>query len=820
MQSLPMQILFVAGNGGALPPIDSLFSHCLAHRWTVKIAAGCAAGLRELRGGVYDACVLDAEGERPDDALGFLRQAEQFLCSAPIVVLHHWSSPLAGVSVIRAGASDCIPWERLPAESLESCILHAVERWKRQQCLQGAGEPSARCPGFFEFAPDACFATDEVGVIRKFNHEAVRRLGVEPSGLLGLSLASLVSKGDRDAFADLLAEEWGACRRKRIAALLQPPAMPPFYAEIWVSADASGTAGENAGWLYWVVRDVGACKQAEIELRESEGRFRLIAETIREVFWVRTVDRLLYISPACEEVFGRSRDFFYKNLNLSIDMIHPGDRERLRKLLDARWEEAAPLEAEFRVVHPDGNVRWIYARSFPARDEAGELRCVGIAEDITARREIEGLLRTERNLAIQLGAASSLHEALEVLLETALNLDSLDNGGVYLVDRGSEELRLVAHKGLSPRFASEVRRYGAGAPHYRLVMRGKPIYWSSDDPRGAPEMPELCHEEGLRAVAIIPVTYENRTVASLCLGSHVQSVIPESVRNALEAFAAHIGGIVLRAQAEDSLRRSEELFRDLAENIRDVFWIRTPKKMLYVSPAYEEIWGESCGEPLAGDALVRGVHPEDRVRVEAAHRQGRRTGRFVEEYRIIRPDGTMRWVRTRSFPVEVDGVLDRIVGVAEDVTAAKAAEEALRTERSSLDASHTALKVLIDQRERDRETLRGSVLDNLKTLVTPYIDKLKNTRLSDEQRSYVESIATHILGVALPFVRSLTERFLGLTPTEIRVAELIRGGSCNKEIAQTLWISEGTVRSHRESLRRKLGLTNQKVNLRSFLQLV
>ncbi len=126
-----------------------------------------------------------------------------------------------------------------------------------------------------------------------------------------------------------------------------------------------------------------------------------------------------------------------------------------------------------------------------------------------------------------------------------------------------------------------------------------------------------------------------------------------------------------RRRTEEALRSSEERFRQIAENIHEVFWMTDPDKhaMLYISPAYEEVWGRRCADILARPSdWLKAVHPDDRDRVAAA--SGRQTrGDYNEIYRVVRPDGTIRWVRDRAYPIRDDnGLVYRLVGTAEDIT--------------------------------------------------------------------------------------------------------------------------------------------------------
>lgn len=155
------------------------------------------------------------------------------------------------------------------------------------------------------------------------------------------------------------------------------------------------------------------------------------------------------------------------------------------------------------------------------------------------------------------------------------------------------------------------------------------------------------------------------------------------------AFGVHDGQGVLyrfvgvakdvteRKQADEALQESELRFRQLAENVREVFWVMTSDRseLIYVSPAYEEIWGRTC-ESLYNnpDTWLEAIHPLDLDSMMAAFQQQAEAG-FNWEYRILRPDGSMRWIHDRAFGVHnQQGLVYRFVGIAEDITERKLAE--------------------------------------------------------------------------------------------------------------------------------------------------
>lgn len=139
-----------------------------------------------------------------------------------------------------------------------------------------------------------------------------------------------------------------------------------------------------------------------------------------------------------------------------------------------------------------------------------------------------------------------------------------------------------------------------------------------------------------------------------------------------KTFAVAVGNLVSLTLERDVRRQAEERFRELAETIDEVFWITDAQKsqMLYVSPAFERIWGRSCQSLHdAPMSWAESIHPDDRARVTSAASTRQATGGYDEQYRIVRPDGAVRWIRDQAFPVrDSGGRVLRVVGVARDIT--------------------------------------------------------------------------------------------------------------------------------------------------------
>jgi len=195
---------------------------------------------------------------------------------------------------------------------------------------------------------------------------------------------------------------------------------------------------------------------------------------------------------------------------------------------------------------------------------------------------------------------------------------------------------------------------------------------------------------------------------------------------------------------------------------------------------------------------------------------------FLHDYPCHSEDGP-HWYYMRAIRMAGDGPV-RVVASHEEITALKLTEQALQKsqeelieQKQSLEETNIAMKVLLKQREEDKLDLEKKVLNNVKDLVLPYVEKLKNPRLKARDRTLVDIIDTHLHDIISPLLQRFTNAKILLTPQEMQVASLVKDGKTSKEIAGVLNVSETTINFHRKNLRVKFGLTNQRTNLRSYL---
>jgi len=238
---------------------------------------------------------------------------------------------------------------------------------------------------------------------------------------------------------------------------------------------------------------------------------------------------------------------------------------------------------------------------------------------------------------------------------------------------------------------------------------------------------------------------------------------------------------------------SEAFFRELVENVSEVFWVINdiPRRIEYISPAYEQVWGRSCQSLVDyPESLTASVHPDDCPRVVEALKKQDKGRPLDEQYRILRPDGEIRWVWVRSHLVcDENGGSGRIVGIAEDITERKQSEDALRALNFELEQYVQEKTTLLDNSKKELETFTYSVSHDLRAPLRR-IDGYSQVLLEDHSSNLNDEITDYLrkIRIATIHMSELIENFLRLSKISFveTTIEQVDLSQIAKEIIETM----------------------------------
>ncbi|MEH2211387.1 PAS domain-containing protein [Nostoc sp.] len=424
--------------------------------------------------------------------------------------------------------------------------------------------------------------------------------------------------------------------------------------------------------------DITERKRSAETLRESEERFRQLAENIDAVFWIKEVleNRVSYVSPAYKRLWGLNPEELYQGQQVWVDRIHPEDRAAIDRAFHEK-AVAGKFDEEYRIILADGSIRWVHDRCFPLRDETGEIyRFAGITEDISERKQAEQALRDSE-------------ERLQMALEGS-------GGGLW-------DWNIVTNEDyLSSRWL-EMLGYEQGD------LPGKFSTWERlihpDDKVWVMErLNAHLHDDS------VSYKFEYRMLTKSgewkWIANHGKVVLRDRQGNALRMAGIH-HDITHRKQAELSLRKSEERFRTSVENMLDCFGVyravRNGRGQIvdfvteYVNSAacfnnqmtYEQQIGHGLCELLPG-------HRDSGLLDEYC--QVVETGQPLIKDSLVYEDNYGQQRLVRAFDIRVAKFGDGFVATWRDITTRQQTEEALRQSEEFknriLDSSSDCIKVL------------------------------------------------------------------------------------------------------------------------------
>lgn len=291
------------------------------------------------------------------------------------------------------------------------------------------------------------------------------------------------------------------------------------------------------------------------------------------------------------------------------------------------------------------------------------------------------------------------------------------------------------------------------------------------------------------------------------------------------AILGNLMDITPRKIVGEKLQESENLYRAIFETTGTAtIIIEADRTISLLNSEFERMTGYKRAEWEGKKKWTEYVAPKDAARMKRYHALRRRDPAAAPrnyEHDLIDAEGRIRHM---FLTVDMIPGTQKSVASFTDITKWREAEQDLKKREKelqiksrSLEELNTTLRVLLKEREGDREELEEKVLSNVKAFVMPYMNKLKRSRMDSKAAAYVDVLESNLMDIISPFSRKISSKYRNLTPKEIQVANFIKEGKTSKEIADLLNVSKSAVDIHRWRLRNKLGLNKTKANLRSHL---
>ena len=519
-------------------------------------------------------------------------------------------------------------------------------------------------------------------------------------------------------------------------------------------------------------------------------------KSIRDGVYVIDCDGCFsFVNDVMIQRYGHPEEWFIGRHYL--DVISPEHRAQTKTIVEAglRGEKAQPDENMVTCERSKGNELWLEVVVNPIYENGRAAGVLGISRDITARKQAEQALRhSERR-----------YRTLLDNIKDGVCITGPDRKFTFVNDivversgyprewfRGRTAMDLV-----KPELRGFVRALGNKSVQGEKVPPFEVSYLNTSGDKLWME----CHITSL---------YEDEKFAGF-LTVNRDITERKRIEEELRQHRDHLEQLV--AERTAALTESEKRYRELVDNaVVGVCQTTLSGEILYQNQYLNRMLGfESLEEIKMSKFPLRYKNRADRETHLKILREAGKVTNYETEF-LTRGGVTINVLISASLSGNI------ISGMVLDITDRKKAEEELRTRRDQLNESNTALKVLLDQRDKDRQDMEERFSSNVKQLVLPYLENLSGMSLTSRQGTLISIAKANLDQIVSPFLKNMHHQYSSFTPSEVRVAGFIKDGKTVKEIANILGISEAAINSHRQHIRNKLGLKDKKMNLKTYLQ--
>jgi PAS domain S-box-containing protein len=532
-----------------------------------------------------------------------------------------------------------------------------------------------------------------------------------------------------------------------------------------------------------IANDIADLKLALNKLRESEIKYQTLFDNANDGIFLLKKDIVIDCNQKFLTIFGCTREQIIGQTMYRLSPpFQPDGRNSKEKAIEKGKTAISGIPQFFEWQHCRYNGTLFDAEVSLNQIEIDKDRLLlqAIVRDVSERREVENKLRVSE-------------EKYRSIFENAIE-------GIF---QTTPEGRVITAN------STFVSMYGYDSPQEMInsiTDIGKEFYVH---PRDRERFKSICEMQGSVEGFEEQVYRKDRKKAWVSINA--RTVRDEKGKTLY--YEGTIEDITQRKEMEVALRASEERYRTFIDSTTDGVFLKDQQlRYVIVNKMFRRFFNKNENE-IVGKTDLEFRPGKDAEQSRQADLKSLRSSSIV----ISEEEIGDKIYEIRRFAVNLGEKTKGVGGFIRDITARKKTEEELKTKSLNLEEVNAALRVLLKQRDQDKNEMEDKILSNVKKLVLPYIERLKEKRLDDENKTYLNIIETNLKNIISPFVQKMSSTYSQFTPTEIRVANLIRDGKTIKEIAGISGVSENAVNHHRQNIRNKLGLNKQKANLRTYL---
>lgn len=440
------------------------------------------------------------------------------------------------------------------------------------------------------------------------------------------------------------------------------------------------------------------------------------------IFVLNSKGNILFTNQFTLNKLGYTEKEIY---NKNVFELHPMGRRHEAKDIIEKMIRGEISICDIPIITKDGSLISVETKVSKINWKNDTL-LLGISRDVGKQIKTENLIRNQRDLIIGLNKATDIKTAFETIIDNLLNIDGIDGGAVYLVNKKDDELSLKVHRGLSEKMINVSSSFNSETVQFKIVKEGKPIFFNLEQiPYNMPfERKKFYDEEGIKSFAMVPIKHREKVIAVLSLASYTTKEISDYSKSLILATSTQIGIVINRLNIEKALKESEERYRLLIELSPEGIIVHKDGQILFANDSMRRlIEAENISQII--DRNIKDII--DSTMLKESH---------LEISKLEPIETNLKTLKTKMIDVEIISnpmnykEKPAVLSIIRDITARKKAHQEIYRREAILEtialASEKFLRLGITNKSIDE------IIKNLgETLIVSRVYIFKNHHLND-----------------------------------------------------------------------------------------